>query len=276
MASQPHAVTDRQCPGCKLFFSPSGLSKHLAQTRKPACIALRNGQSSNAPSSVSAAPPEPSSLSTPFDDVDMDAPPIGFEGDFFGEYAPTFFDEDPEPSGDEPPSSDDDDDDDDDGGLPEFDRWEPEPQPNPPVATANTAGHADPPQDPESESRGSSGVLQQSVRDAIEANTARKTFVVRFPSSQAGAALASPQSQTGVEANTTYHALLQPTSADNAYYPFANRLDWLVARWAKMRGPGSTAFSELLAIEEVCFSFDSSSPLSPAHFVHVSRGYYYR
>ena len=98
MASQPHAVMDWQCPGCKLFFSPSGLSKHLAQTRKPTCIAVWNSQSSNTQSSTSVAKPlaDPPSLPTPFDDVDMDAPPVDFEGDFFSDYDSTFFDEDPE------------------------------------------------------------------------------------------------------------------------------------------------------------------------------------
>ncbi|KAI1783665.1 hypothetical protein LXA43DRAFT_977019 [Ganoderma leucocontextum] len=35
------------------------------------------------------------------------------------------------------------------------------------------------------------------------------------------------------------------------YYPFASRMEWSVAKWAKTRGPGSTSFSELLAIEDV-------------------------
>ncbi|KAI0348983.1 hypothetical protein OH77DRAFT_1415714, partial [Trametes cingulata] len=33
------------------------------------------------------------------------------------------------------------------------------------------------------------------------------------------------------------------------YAPFTSRIDWEIARWAKMRGPGSTAVSELLQIE---------------------------
>ncbi|RDX41450.1 hypothetical protein OH76DRAFT_1459168 [Lentinus brumalis] len=37
----------------------------------------------------------------------------------------------------------------------------------------------------------------------------------------------------------------------NPYAPFASRLDWQLAQWAKLRGTGSTAFTELLAIEEV-------------------------
>ena len=34
----------------------------------------------------------------------------------------------------------------------------------------------------------------------------------------------------------------------NIYAPFASATDWLVARWAKMQGPGSTAMTDLLKI----------------------------
>jgi len=37
----------------------------------------------------------------------------------------------------------------------------------------------------------------------------------------------------------------------NPYAPFASELDWNLARWAKLRGPGSTAFGELMAIPGV-------------------------
>ncbi|KAF9455149.1 hypothetical protein BDZ94DRAFT_1316632 [Collybia nuda] len=37
----------------------------------------------------------------------------------------------------------------------------------------------------------------------------------------------------------------------NPYAPFKNKMDWEIARWAKLRGPGSTAFSELLSINGV-------------------------
>jgi hypothetical protein len=35
--------------------------------------------------------------------------------------------------------------------------------------------------------------------------------------------------------------------------PFSSRLEWEVACWAKLRGPGSTALSELLQINGVGF-----------------------
>ncbi|THV03159.1 hypothetical protein K435DRAFT_817339 [Dendrothele bispora CBS 962.96] len=40
-------------------------------------------------------------------------------------------------------------------------------------------------------------------------------------------------------------------SNENIWAPFNSQMDWEVARWAKMRGTGSTAFSDLLAIDGV-------------------------
>ncbi|KAG2352799.1 hypothetical protein BDR07DRAFT_1475000 [Suillus spraguei] len=51
--------------------------------------------------------------------------------------------------------------------------------------------------------------------------------------------------------NATYHAQLDDSSADNIYAPFASKLDWDMARWAKLRGSISTAFSELVSIEGI-------------------------
>lgn len=41
----------------------------------------------------------------------------------------------------------------------------------------------------------------------------------------------------------------------NSWAPFDSRLDWEVAKWAKLRGIGSTAFSDLLAIDGVSVVF---------------------
>lgn len=39
--------------------------------------------------------------------------------------------------------------------------------------------------------------------------------------------------------------------ATNVWAPFTSKMEWEISRWAKLRGAGSTAFSELLAIEGV-------------------------
>lgn len=59
--------------------------------------------------------------------------------------------------------------------------------------------------------------------------------------------LAGQPTRSGYEA---YAHQVDPKDT-NLYAPFTSRLDWEIAQWAKLRGPGSTAFSDLLAIEEV-------------------------
>jgi hypothetical protein len=83
--------------------------------------------------------------------------------------------------------------------------------------------------------------------------SASSPFVVKFPSSSAGA----PISHHGRHAHESYRESIRSQSsaaasdASNMYAPFASKLDWEIAQWAKLRGPGSTAFSELLAIDGV-------------------------
>ena len=38
---------------------------------------------------------------------------------------------------------------------------------------------------------------------------------------------------------------------DNPFAPFSSKMEWELARWAKLRGPSSTAFTELVKIEGV-------------------------
>ncbi|KAI0037965.1 hypothetical protein FA95DRAFT_1459796, partial [Auriscalpium vulgare] len=49
-----------------------------------------------------------------------------------------------------------------------------------------------------------------------------------------------------------------PEGVDNPYAPFRSKLEWEIARWAKLRGPTSTAFTELLKIEGVAERLDLS------------------
>ena len=41
-------------------------------------------------------------------------------------------------------------------------------------------------------------------------------------------------------------------NSDNIYGPFTSDIDWNVAKWVKLRGPSSSAATELLKIPEVC------------------------
>jgi hypothetical protein len=79
-------------------------------------------------------------------------------------------------------------------------------------------------------------------RKAVE-NSLRQPIVVdHFPSALAGAPIDSNQKHS-----------ISDSHPNNPYAPFASRLDWEVARWAKLRGPSSTAISELLSIPGVSY-----------------------
>ena len=39
----------------------------------------------------------------------------------------------------------------------------------------------------------------------------------------------------------------------NPYSPFTSRTDWELAKWAKLQGPSSTAFTELMGVTGVCY-----------------------
>jgi hypothetical protein len=70
--------------------------------------------------------------------------------------------------------------------------------------------------------------------------------IVKYPSDRAGQEILGKRSSSAEEQYSD--ALGKPT---NVYAPFASEMDWEVARWAKLRGSGSTAFTDLLKIEGV-------------------------
>ncbi|KAI0038057.1 hypothetical protein FA95DRAFT_1506102 [Auriscalpium vulgare] len=90
-----------------------------------------------------------------------------------------------------------------------------------------------------------------------------KAHTVQFPG-QAGAPV--PQDGHAPGAYDVYRDRLGPTDPANVWAPFASKLDWEIAKWAKMRGPSSTAFTELLQIDGVQdalrLSFKSSKDLN--------------
>ncbi len=74
----------------------------------------------------------------------------------------------------------------------------------------------------------------------------RVPFIKLFPSGVAGA----PISNVG-QSVPGYQALQDDLGPDNIWYPFQSQHDWDFTRWAKNRGPSSTAVTELLAINGV-------------------------
>jgi hypothetical protein len=90
------------------------------------------------------------------------------------------------------------------------------------------------------------------TRQDIEARAQgqRGCVVVPYPDPRAGQTTSrlSPDQS----ANVTYGAqLIDAENEENLYYPFASKIEWEVARWAKLRGSSSTAFTDLLSIDGV-------------------------
>ena len=92
-------------------------------------------------------------------------------------------------------------------------------------------------------------VLDRDARQRVELQAAGKTTVVRFPGTEAGKVHASHGE--GLDSSHQAYATSVGITEGMPYAPFKSKLDWEVARWAKLRGPGATALTDLLKIENV-------------------------
>jgi hypothetical protein len=71
-----------------------------------------------------------------------------------------------------------------------------------------------------------------------------KPIIESFPGGLAGKPISPERSASAEE---RYGDVLGHTN--NIHAPFVSKMDWEVAQWAKLRGSGSTAFTDLLKIE---------------------------
>lgn len=97
------------------------------------------------------------------------------------------------------------------------------------------------------------------LRGGEEVALRNKPFTVRFPRDSAGAVHARGDR----DQNALYFSAVG--EADNPYAPFCSKMEWDIARWSKLRGPSSTALTELMAIEGVStkFSYDIQQSTYP-------------
>ncbi|THH20201.1 hypothetical protein EW146_g1111 [Bondarzewia mesenterica] len=91
--------------------------------------------------------------------------------------------------------------------------------------------------------------LNRNARLEEEEDLWKDSHILPFWKGAAGAAVRNEGTSMYEEYHHTLSGLGEPTP--NIWTPFISRTDWEVARWAKLRGPSSTAVSELLNIEGI-------------------------
>ncbi|PPQ83323.1 hypothetical protein CVT26_015163 [Gymnopilus dilepis] len=241
MSSQMH-----RCSGCDKVFTHRGFSSHLLQTMDPLCKAVYEELQR-----AHALYEHLTASQTPNNQPDLEEAVVPFEGDMFGDaeaYANDSFGQDAELGADSDSEHSD---------GPEQDDAELENTWEPIREGAPFQGEEDQGDDPNMSH--DDAAASDADYEAIRRRTAERVIlgeghgvkpvkVVRYtdkyPSSAAGGILVQ-----GKSLDTQYRTAVK--EKDNPWAPFESRMDWEVGKWAKLRGPGSTAFSELLQIDGV-------------------------
>ena len=233
------------CTGCGHRFSERGLASHLRQTKNPFCRAVFEAQNNYLPDDSSPSPESPPNF------------PGDFYGDNYGvddfpfndpERLPSKSDVVPDPAFDDNFSivdkfaS----------GLNEFEeeieaeleagiehRWEP-----PPEEVQLDEGSLPPLDEEPQEDLYAASADRSTAHDALRHPPHVERFNDKVPNSKAGHCIGKDR-----DANSTYQEDL--FNSETMWAPFTSRIDWEVACWCKLRGPSSTAFSDLLKIAGV-------------------------
>ncbi|KAJ7181984.1 hypothetical protein C8R46DRAFT_1313743 [Mycena filopes] len=247
------------CPGCNVYFNGGkGLSLHLRLTTNQTCHAIFTAANSDLgalPTDFAQAPDPPQDDVEKFGELHgLPAPGTEFQGDFFGDnYGEEDFgyqSDGPEDDSENEGSDDDDD---------------------PTARDQQGASHAEMESGyevPRAAAPPAIGgdtfmPLVQPAVDAAPTREARKMaedkfhhkpIIDKYPGRLAGRAISVPTASS----EETYRSALGDSTHENPYAPFKSKVDWEVAKWAKVRGAGSTAFTDLLNIDGVCESLDLS------------------
>jgi len=192
-------------------------------------------------------------------DSDSDMEAVPFEGDAFGsaeDYANDTFGQD---MPDEPPQSEEEleepeeeleEEELEEDDIAEFENtWEPDREGAPMDGREGEDMEGPNDSDEDDEADDEAGARRTAERILVGDGHGVKPAVVlcytdKYPSSGAGGVLGH-----GVTADNRYSAAV--SGQENPFAPFKSRMDWEVALWAKLRGPGSTAFSDLLSVAGV-------------------------
>ena len=88
-----------------------------------------------------------------------------------------------------------------------------------------------------------------SGRKIIEARLRQKTIIDAYPNPLAGAPINPKKAKLNPRFGYEQYDDQAFSNSDYVYAPFNSKLDWEIAHWAKTRGPGATAMTELLQID---------------------------
>jgi hypothetical protein len=244
------------CSGCDGTFSLRGYHSHLAQTRDPLCLAVLDKLKKVEVEAVTFQGAG-DAFETAEDYVAMD--PFGQSGDESDDAAHSG----PDNSGPTALSEVSDDEEENEEMahmVAELERgWEPHREGAPHLeAEDNNDGSGNVEVRPNSEANASDSDdegddRQRNIGRFIIGDgygvkpTVRIRYTDKYPNSRAGQPLSHEESR-----DSGYTSALG--GGDNPWAPFNSKKDWEIARWAKLREIGSTAFSELLATEGVCYN----------------------
>lgn len=238
------------CPGCDETFTLRGYESHLTQTTDPLCRAVYE---------------ELKMAHTLYERLTKVQ--IPFQGDTFGsaeDYAGETFGQDEvdeHPSGsaaaDEPPQTDESEEEEEEIAqrVAELENsWEPAREGAPvegPVAEQAVHEELDKVDEGPDEDAGARRTAERVIIG--DGHGVKPAVIVRYtdkyPTSAAGGVLTQEEA-----IDRRYRDVV--SGKDNPWAPFKSKMDWEVALWAKLRGAGSTAFTDLLSVGGVRYTFN--------------------
>lgn len=221
------------CEGCGVNYANRGFANHIRTTRQPACRAIFDEQNSYMPGtgiSQSSVPQSPGNYTPQGVDPDP-GNPTPFEGDYYGSH---YNKDDFDFTGN---NSESDSEEDDLQHTATGNAWEPEPDP---------LGPGDENYMDDSDSSGQQGSQAAEARRVAQDRLRSSSLTIESFGGKAGATI-----RQEADSNSGYHTY-KSSDSSNPWAPFKSKLDWEIARWSKLRGPGSTATTELLGINGVC------------------------
>jgi hypothetical protein len=222
-----------RCPGCLKSFEVSAWGQHIALSRQPACHAIFEKNCAYLPGAGYDSDSDVEDL----EDLDVDMTPQDFAGDFFGddytnEDLPGWGqsdDEEPHWASNSPGSSDSELDSDSESD-----------------SSSDSDSDSPPPPDPMDDECGRPLTAEEEQAKADD-DVWVNPYVQDFPGI-AGKPIDESARKSAFEG---YQTNLGDGASANIFAPFQSQMDWEFAKWSKLRGPSSTATTELLGIDNV-------------------------